>query len=295
MAAIRCDITLACKGDPGEAHRMWLAISRPKKGTQEREIAFQELSSLTAKNMGRFLSSCVIDERAFINSFHGEKSRGNPEKLYPALAKAFPGLGFFIIQRCSEESRVSLTSFEAKNGRARISGTWEYEAPELCEARQAWLEALQGRWLRDREDTPELCAETAEEPLATEEAEDGPRRAEKTAAAHDLLAVQSGGEELAHVKKQTPKICLAAVKNSGSALRFVKKQTPKICRAALRQDGLALEFVREQTRELCLAAVKQNYLAYRFVRETTLSIFRLFCEGLQKKMDQIAASHQSAT
>jgi hypothetical protein len=293
MAAIRYDIRIACKGEPGEARRMWLAISRPKKGTQKRTPAFQELSSLTAKDMGSFSSACVIDEEAFVNSFYGEKLRSNPEKFYPVLAKAFPGLRFFIIQQETRKSDACVSSFEATHGRLRTSGSWEYGDQELCEARRAWLEALQGHRFLDGEDP--VRDEPPEEPPAGEEAQAGPARAEKKTSAWYLQAVRADGEELAHVKKQTPKICLAAVENSGRALRFVKKQTPRICRAALRRDGLALEFVRDQTRELCLAAVKQNYLAYRFVRETTPSIFRLFCEAFHTHMAQIEASHQSAT
>jgi hypothetical protein len=268
---------------------MWLAISRPKKGSQDRAPALQELSSFTGKDMGNFCFSSVPDTGACMNSFHEEKARGKPEKFYPVLAKAFPGLRFFIIHRCSGDSGASVTSFEAKNGRLRMSGTWEYEGLELCEARQAWLEALQGHWLRDGESSPELSPESGEEPPAPE-AEAG--RAEKDASARDLEAVRAGGEALAHVRKQTPKICLAAVENSGRALRFIKKQPAKICRAALRQDGLALEFVREQTRELCLLALKQNYLAYRFVRETSPSLFRLFNEAFQRRMREIAAFHR---
>jgi hypothetical protein len=293
MAAKSFDIIIACKGDPGETRAMWLAISRSKKEARGREPAFAESSSGRGKKLGSFFSSSVIDTGACINSFHKENVRGNPEKFYSALAKAFPGLRFFIIQRGTGDSFARVTSFEAKNGRPRMSGSWEYENRELCEVRQAWLEALQGHWLRDGEAPPEPEAGTGGEDASSAREKRG--RGEKTAFAQDLEAVRADGEALGRVKGQTPGICLAAVQNSGRALRFVKKQSAKICRAALRQDGLALEFVRGQTRELCLAAVKQNYLAYRFVRETTPSIFRLFNEGFQKRMDGVRASHQTAT
>jgi hypothetical protein len=293
--AVSYDIDIACKGNSAEMRKMWLAVSRPKKGEseegEERELSFEELAASAGKDMDSFVASgSVIDAGACVNFVRGEKSRTNPENFYPLLAKAFPGLRFFIVQVSFSEKSCCCASFEAKNGRMRQTGVWEDEIRESGEARRAWLGALQGHWLLERAVFDEMAAPDEPVPCEAAEGEHELARAEKQTAKMCLEAVQADGEALAYVRKQTPKLCLAAAENTGKALRFVKKQSPKICRAALGQDGLALEYVQEQTRELCLAAVKQNYLAYRYVRETSAAIYRQFMAGFMGDLERIAAS-----
>ncbi|MDR1932439.1 MAG: DUF4116 domain-containing protein [Spirochaetales bacterium] len=277
MAALMYDIDIACKGNPGDMREMWLAVSRPKEGnTEERQFILRKFSPHTGKDPGAFVSAdSVIDIDAHLNSIRGEKSKINPETFYPVLAKAFPRLSFFIVQRVSADGAWSCAAFEAKNGRMRISGRWKYDTGEACCARLAWIYALQGHWLL-REDETGGAAPPSGEPVGAAPQPDDRDAAEKRSLKESLAAVQADGDALEFVQKQTEKICLAAVENKGRALRFVHNQSLKICRAAVKQDGLALEFVREKTRDLCLAAVKQNYLAYRYVRETSPSLFRLF-------------------
>ena len=289
MTGMNYTITIACKGEPAGVCAMWLAISSPKNDTDERQFSFGELASLTDKDLGSFSSSSVIDPDAALNSIQAEDSSGKPEQFYPVLAKAFPALKFFIVQECSGESGAEICSYEAKNGRMRLSGKWEYARLELCEARRAWLGALQGHWLCEggacRETSAEISAEEAQQSADHELA-----RAEKQTSAMCLEAVQADGGALAYVRKQTPKICLAAVENSGLSLRFVKNQTAKICRAAIEQNPFALYFVNNQTRELCRAALKQNYLAYGCVRETSASLFRLFNETFEEEIQRLTNS-----
>jgi hypothetical protein len=51
------------------------------------------------------------------------------------------------------------------------------------------------------------------------------------------------GSMLAHVKNQTPEICLAAVNANSFAIKFVKNQTNFLCIHAVKQNGCALVFV----------------------------------------------------
>ena len=274
-------LDIACKGDPAGARAMWLAISRPRENTGEREFSFDEFSAAAGANETEgFSSSSVIDPNGFFNSARGENASGHPERFYPHLAKAFPDLRFFIVQERTEADSFFLASFEAKHGRMRATGKWEDTNPRLFAERRAWLGALQGHWLCDGEP----AAPFEEPPEAAE--------ARKQTAEERLAAVRENAEALAGMKKQTPRICLAAVEISGRALRYVKKQSAKICLAAVKQDGLALEFVREQTRELCRAALAQNYLAYRYVRETSPSLFKRFSEAFQEKLVAIEAEEQ---
>jgi hypothetical protein len=264
MAGASYSADIACKGNPDEMVKMWVGL----------------------KDMSPFAASgSLIDTGARINSIRGEKTaKNNPENLYHGLAKAFPGLRFFIVQFFfSEKSRCAC--FEAKNGRMRQTGVWEDESPEAGEIRRAWLGALQRHWLLESS-APELSAAGNSAPDIAEGHESASRlaSAEKQTVRMCLEAVQTDGEALAYVHRQTPKICLAAVENRGTALRFAKKQPVKICRAAVKQNGLALEYVQEQTREICRAAVKQNYLAYRYVKETSPSIYRQFMTGFQEAL-----------
>jgi hypothetical protein len=288
MAALSYLIDIACKGEPGEISTMWRFLSRPQKDAETRILSFQDLAASAGKGALSFTAAdCVIDTGACLNSIQVEKPQGNPDKLYPLLAKAFPNLGFFIVRFSFSGASCSCASFEAKNGRMRQSGVWEYEIRAAGEARRAWLGALQGHWLLDGAASDRVSAPTGPLPLEAAEGDQGLARMEKQTARACLEAVRADGEALAYVRAQTRKICLAAVRHTGKALRFVEKQTPQVCRAALARDGLALEYVREKTRDLCLAAVKQNYLAYRHVAETSPAIYRQFMKGFQEAMEKI--------
>jgi hypothetical protein len=293
MAVMSYNIDIACKGKPDDMREMWLALSRP--AGDGAEFAFQKLAAYTDKSLDSFVSAGAVDINASINSARG-KSKVNPEIFYPVLAKAFPCLKFFIVHYASGGNSASCVGFEAKGGRMRVSGRWEYENTAACETRRAWMSALQGHWLLQEEfDNAAPAGEAAAIGEAGSAAESGPppevdTGARKETSAEALERVVADGDSLESVKKQTPKICLAAVDNKGGALRFVKKQSLKICRAAVKQDGLALEFVREKTRELCRAAVKQNYLAYRYVRETSPAIYRQFMAGFQEALAQNTAT-----
>jgi hypothetical protein len=276
---------------------MWLAVSRPKKdrGAEAREFSFQELAASAGKQSASFTApDCLIDTGACVNSILVESPRSNPANCYPLLAKAFPGLKFFIIQVVSSGASWSCASFEAKNGRMRQTGVWKDEYPETREARRAWLGALVGHWLLDWPVFEGGPDPTLPLPPETAEGDHGLVRMEKQTVRACLEALRADGDALAYVRRQTPGICLAAVANKGTALRFVKNQSPKICLAAVKQDGCALEYVREKTRDICLAAVKQNYLAYRYVQETSPAIYRRFMKGFQEELDRIAAVHQTA-
>ena len=270
-------LAIACKGDPAAARAMWLAISRQKEGAGEREFSFDELSR-EAEGEG-FSSSSTINPDVFFNTVSVEDSSGQPEKYYPLLAKAFPGLAFFIIQERTEGEAFFLASFESKNGRMRTSGKWEDNNPRLSGERRAWLGALQGHWLA----AAGLPPEAAPDEDAGEEAEPWTNADER------LAAIEENPDALARIKKQTPHLCHAAVEKSGLSLRHVKKQSAKLCLAAVKQDGLALEFVREQTREICRAALEQNYLSYGFVRETSPSLYRQFSEAFANRLAAIEA------
>ena len=313
MSLFRHTIDIACKGDPSDVRAMWLAISRARENSDEREFSPEGL--FTAEEAGPgdgpfgrvngkdgFSSSSVIDPGAFFNSVREDipdawdgginagPGRGNPEKFYPLLAKAFPRLEFFIVQERSDGGTFFLASFESKNGRMRASGSWEYKSPRLSKERRAWLGALQGHWLMDSrrglpEAAPGLELQGGIEAGAPEEAPISGKDAE--------LLVRENPDALARIKKQTPRICRAAVQTSGLALRHVRKQSAKICLAAVKQNGMALQFVNEQTRELCRAALTQNYLSYGYIRETTPSLFKQFTAAFQDRMAAIQAEEQA--
>jgi hypothetical protein len=297
MAALSYDIDIACKGEPGEISRMWRSLSRPQKDgeAETRILSFHELAASAGKDAIPFTApACRIDTGARVNSIRAEKLRGNPDKLYPILAKAFPNLGFFVVQLSFSDTSCSCASFEAKNGRMRQTGVWKDDIREAAEARRAWLGALAGHWLLESCVSGQAADAAKPAPAEATGGDHELARMEKQTARACLEAVQADGEALAYVRAQTQKICLAAVRNRGKALRFVKEQTPRICRAALSRDGLALEYVQEKTRDICLAAVKQNYLAYRYVEETSPAIYRQFMKGFQETLEKIEAAHQTA-
>jgi hypothetical protein len=77
---------------------------------------------------------------------------------------------------------------------------------------------------------------------------------------------------LAHVKSQTPEICLVAVNQNPLVLDLVPDQTHKICLAAIQEWGTPIHLVRNKTPELCLAAVKAYGRAIMHIENQTPEI-----------------------
>ena len=82
-----------------------------------------------------------------------------------------------------------------------------------------------------------------------------------------MMSVEMDSAALAHVRRQTPEICLEAVRKAGVTLFLVKEQTPEICMAAVKQNGTAINFVKNQTPELCAVAIEQTKEAVDFIRD----------------------------
>ncbi|HBG8471526.1 TPA: DUF4116 domain-containing protein [Clostridioides difficile] len=86
---------------------------------------------------------------------------------------------------------------------------------------------------------------------------------------------------LAHMQKQSYKMCIEAVKRQGALLKDVrfnelnltKKKIYNLCLIAVSQDGLALRFVKwdefskEQLDKICMEAIKQNKYAIKYVKD----------------------------
>lgn len=81
------------------------------------------------------------------------------------------------------------------------------------------------------------------------------------------IAVNIDGEQLKHVRHQTPTICKLAVQNKWKALAYVRQQDEEICKIAVDINGMALQYVREQTPEIRRLAVAKTPNAIKYASE----------------------------
>ena len=81
------------------------------------------------------------------------------------------------------------------------------------------------------------------------------------------IAVTLDGEQLKHVRHQTPTICKLAVQNKWKALAYVRQQDEEICKIAVDINGMALQYVRAQTPTIRRLAVAKAPDALKFATE----------------------------